>query len=629
VDYDHSVSQYGVLAVWALNECGMEIPAETWQKFDGAWREHVEKDGSWSYKLHLIGDYQPQSRLSMTCAGIATLFVCKDFLANGRSTVCGQSYYDPHINNGFKYLGDKFRNDPKVFQNLYLCYGLERIGVASGYKYIGGVDWFQQGAQTLIELQKNYSGAFAGHVNIYGYEVGSAALGILFLERGRAPVMMNKLNYADTNAEQAMNNEEYVKHPWNERERDLANLTHWYSDKSERFHNWQVVSLQAPVSDLHDAPILLITGSKKLDFSEADIKKLKQFVDEGGLILGNADCGSPSFSQSFKELGRKIAPSYEFRTLPPNHQIFDEQYKASNWLNPVSLEGLSNGARELMILIPNADMKRDPSAAWQMRSYMLNKELFEVGANIYNYAANTLDLRTNLRFKGDTYILTPDSKTAGGKLGVARLQYGGNWNPEPGGWVRMNAFMHNTYQTDLTVSAVNLGEGKLDNATYKVAHLTGTDPFILSDGQRAEIKKFVDGGGTLIVDACGGNSAFVTSATKELNAIFGNTGPLPLIPASASVYAGAGKAIESVGYRKGTETPRNAKEKPRLRGLQVGERWAVIFSTDDLSCGIVGNNVDGIKGYIPNQVTVDARDGKKQTEYGATEIMGSILNSAK
>jgi hypothetical protein len=44
-----------------------------------------------------------------------------------------------------------------------------------------------------------------------------------------------------------------------------------------------------------------------------------------------------------------------------------------------------------------------------------------------------------------------------------------------------------------------------------------------------------------------------------------------------------------------------------LRGLRVGQRWAVIFSPHDLSVGMVGHSVDGIMGYTPATATEIAR----------------------
>ncbi|HEX4124852.1 MAG TPA: hypothetical protein VHY37_09025, partial [Tepidisphaeraceae bacterium] len=46
---DHSVSQYGVLGLWAAAQMGGEIPDQAWKLLDRAWRSGQFPDGGWSY----------------------------------------------------------------------------------------------------------------------------------------------------------------------------------------------------------------------------------------------------------------------------------------------------------------------------------------------------------------------------------------------------------------------------------------------------------------------------------------------------------------------------------------------------------------------------------------------------
>ena len=98
--------------------------------------------------------------------------------------------------------------------------------------------------------------------------------------------------------------------------RDVANITHWCGEQIESDLNWQIVNLQVPVTELHDAPILYISGDESLRLNDAEIHKLKDFVEGGGMIVGNPDCDKPAFGESFEKLGSKMF-KYEFRDLPP------------------------------------------------------------------------------------------------------------------------------------------------------------------------------------------------------------------------------------------------------------------------------------------------------------------------
>ena len=83
---------------------------------------------------------------------------------------------------------------------------------------------------------------------------------------------------------------------------------------------------------------------------------------------------------------------------------------------------------------------------------------------------------------------------------------------------------------DLHTETIKLVSGKL--ADIKIAHLTGTATFKASDAERAELKKFVEDGGTLVVDAAGGSTEFSHSVDGDLETIVGKSAselaaPLP------------------------------------------------------------------------------------------------------
>ena len=224
---------------------------------------------------------------------------------------------------------------------------------------------------------------------------------------------------------------------WNQRPQDLLNFTDWMGHQLEHRLNWQVVSLSSAIDAMHDAPILFIGGNQPLNFAEEERAKLRQFVEEGGMIVGNADCDSRAFSESFMKLGAELFPTHEFRELPATHPIYtNEQYKAVRFKHPMRMQGLSNGARELMLL-PSADVSR----AFQNRSASLQADVYDLFDDIVLYA---IDI-SSLSRKGDTYLVREDpAAPITQTIKLARLQYAGNWDPEPGGWRRLAAVLHNT-----------------------------------------------------------------------------------------------------------------------------------------------------------------------------------------
>jgi uncharacterized protein DUF4159 len=604
---DHSVSQYGVLGLWACTQAGYEVNPDVWDLVDKTWRGHQHSDGGWSYAGDGHGGGNPDGpTASMTAAGVATLFITQDVLRSNEGLGCKGNVSNENIEKGLKWMSDHFGD---VGGNLYTWYGVERIGVASGYKYFDNKDWYAAGAEHIVRSQKkdgSWDSYYPGATKI-----PNTAFALLFLSRGRAPVIMNKLDYsavAATDAPEGGGEPAKVLRRqvnWNQRPRDVANLARWSAVRMERDLNWQIVNLTASAEDLHDAPILFIAGSESIPLGDADVAKLRTFVEQGGMILANGDCGKEIFNKSFRSLGRKMFPKYEFRALPAGHPIFKEQqYDADKWKNRPKVEALSNGVRELMILVPDAD----PAKAWQARQDRAREELFQLGANVFLYAID----KSNLLYKGETFIVKDKGGKAEKSLRVARLKAGDNPDPEPGGWRRLAILMKNDHKLGLTVEPVSLGSGSLGG--YKLAHLTGTAPIKLDAAARKELADFVAAGGTLVVDAAGGSAPFADSAEQELAAIFGAEATKAMarpLRSDHPVYAIPGFKLDRFGYRRFARKVVGDLKGPRLKGIKAtsgaadadangstgGDRIGVFYSREDITGGLVGQPVDGILGY--------------------------------
>ena len=582
---DHGVSQYGVLGVWACAQEGIEIPTSYWRSVDSGWRAAQRSDGSWNYSK-APGD--KAQTLPMTAAGLATLFIAQDALSMGVSPASKGNLSDPQIDKGLAWLGEHFAEVFKSKYQYYALYELEELGAASGRKYFGSTDWYAQGADYLVRNQKSDGS--------WNSTVADTALSVLFLTHGRAPVGMNKLQYfTSTGAGRVEGN-------WNQRPRDLANFDRWMGKQVEleRLLNWQVVNLDAPAADLHEASILYITGDKALGLADADKQKIKTFIEQGGMVLFNADFGSAEFSTSVKRLAAELFPPIgEFRELPMDHCILKkEQFLGSAWKDPPTILGLSNGVRELMILLPKADV----SQAWQAQLTRSKETLFELGADLLLYASD----KQNIREKGDTYIVEPSPLIeATRSLKVARIQYDGMWDPEPGGWRRLAAVMHNRDQLDLQVHPFTLGP-KSDLSDYKVAHLTGSGHVKLSTSDWIQLHSFVQNGGTLIVDAAGGSQTFNDDIRGQLQSTFfdeANQIDQPLRPGHV-LYSEIGSRIDEVAYRNfARHVLMENLKMPRIRGMKINGRIGVFYSAEDISAGLVGEPVDGIVGYDPDSAT--------------------------
>ncbi len=674
--YDHSTSQIALLGVWACSQAGREAPYAFWKEAENAWRSHQNEDGGWSYIYKGNGEHG-QTKMSMTLAGIATLFIAQDYVHQNDGLACKGNVFDDRLVKATKWVVDHIGDGVSGGYNLY---AMERVGIASGFKYFGAFDWYKNGADRLVRGQ----GADGSWGN---GSIPETAFALIFLSRGRAPVVLNKFEYhlerpstgprpaggvAAAAAAAALGGKpaagETFAANWSQRPRDVALFTRWMSGVTERKLNWQVVSDRLPVDEWHDAPVLYMAGNQPLNLPADTADKLRQYIEEGGLLFGHPDCGSKEFLDSFVALGKRLFPAYEFRELPADHPIYTrQQYLRKTWKNPPSVLGLSNGVRELMVVMPNSD----PARYWQQMAYNGKEELFQAMNGIVLYAVD----RQNLKYKGGTHVVrlaadgvaaAPDASTAR-PVKVARLEFPGNWNPEPGGWRRLTAILQTRNEAALSTQPVKLGDGKLSAVATPVAHLTGTGTYAFTREQLADLKRFVADKGVLICDAAGGDSAFARSMEEQLAQLVPGSKfePIPADDTALAAKPAAGAAdapllapppifqpavpeqnaraaTQPVGRSVLPELPSTATTTPattqsapdaaappgaflpgkfpveyrayarqrlgaaqtlRLKGLKSANKWSVIFSPEDLSTGLVGHPVDGVNGYTPATAT--------------------------
>jgi hypothetical protein len=136
-----------------------------------------------------------------------------------------------------------------------------------------------------------------------------------------------------------------------------------------------------------------------------------------------------------------------------------------------------------------------------------------------------------------------------------------------------------------------------------VAHLTGTGKFKLDEGQRAELSKYVESGGTLVIDAAGGSTQFAQSADAEIAAIFPGQ-QINQLPPDHAVFTAGGLKSPAIKYREYAQKVLGAlKDTPRLQGIDRADRIVLFYSKEDLTGGLVGQPVDGIVGYTPATAT--------------------------
>ena len=133
--------------------------------------------------------------MTLTAAGVATLLIVQDVLGSlgGAGGASGPTGNDVVLDRGLANISRSF--DEAKSLGTYAWYGIERIGTAGGFRYIGTQDWYAIGARHLISTQLPDGSWKAGEAPGMT-DLTETALAVLFLAHGRAPVLMGKLNYS-------------------------------------------------------------------------------------------------------------------------------------------------------------------------------------------------------------------------------------------------------------------------------------------------------------------------------------------------------------------------------------------------------------------------------------------------
>ncbi len=517
---DLSNSQYGVLGTWYCAEAGLEVPYEYWSKVESAWLRAASPDGGFGYSPY----DGSRSYASMTAAGLATLYITRDYMHGHEAADVSKIISNPTTHPTLSRNG---KRDPAVVlqraQNWlahnfsveynagldtdldellpapsggrwvhYMLFGYERVGEASGFTHFGNHVWFTEGAKFLLATQQedgSWSGSLPGNID--------TAYALLFLSRGRAPVVMQKLQFAGR---------------WDNRTRDVAALVRWLRHQTERHENWQVVSADASPAEMREAPILYAASDRGLEWTENQIDNIKRYIDEGGCLLAvNEGKDTTAFTHSIENIASQLYPQYTFRDLPPDHPIFTANFSTSGFKFPV--RALSNGVRELIVLLPEGDL------SWQWQSKVgLTTAIspdFSVVGNLLLYLSGS----SPPHLKGEATWIDADANVQTTRtISVARLKFGGNWNPEPLAWTRLANIMANRQHIRVVDSPISPRPGELER--FDLVHLTSTHAFTLPDETRAAIKSYMDNGGLLLFDAAGGDEAASASFESIMMALY-------------------------------------------------------------------------------------------------------------
>ncbi len=608
---DPSNTQFALLALDAAERVGLRCSDQVWRSALVYWQSRQMDNGGWSYVPR-----NPATG-SMTCAGISSVFLASRMLHTGDALVendgtvicCRKHENEKSLLQGFSWMRNNFtvRSNPgssslrSRTNLLYYLYALERIGRFTGRRYIGEHDWYREGAEQLLahqdKLQGRWIGVGIGETN----PLVGTSFGLLFLAKGRRPVLIAKLRHGPGD-------------DWHLHREDIANLTRFVERRWKRDMTWQTINPKAAsVEDLLGSPVLYISGREGLEFTATEKKKLKQYVENGGFLFiesCRSCCGGGRFDKEVQTLLKELFPKSPMRLLPPEHPIWHAEMKvAPEYVRP--LYGIDACCRTSVVYSPD-----NLSCYWELDRVNRRKDYPKevaaeieacnaMGANVLAYATGR-----ELRDKLDTPKLVavdPDKgRPPRGLVRVAKLKHAGGSDDAPAALNNLLALVRQESKIPIRVQAPLISPTGDNLVDFPITFIHGRRGFKLSAAERKTLETYIKRGGFLFGDSICADKTFTDALRREIKAVFPGA-TWKRIPADDPLFT---KEFRGYDIRKVTLRDPQYREEgkpmsvkpikmaPRLEGLYIDGRWAIIFSPYDISCAMENGRSLACKGYI-------------------------------
>lgn len=584
---DGSNTQYALLALNAAAEVGVPVRPEVWTLARAYWENSQHRDGSWSYT-----PADNNSTASMTVAGVSSLIITglkrfqgQEFLSGAKIENCGKGGFNPKLIGGIDwlsrnfYVGQNFGSE-QVWRYYYL-YGLERAGRLTGQRYFGQHDWYREGAEKLVHEQDELDGSWKRGTGFEHNPDVSTSFALLFLAKGRSPVLINKLRHGPSG-------------DWNNDTDDIRNLVNLVSRDWKNLVTWQVVDPNvATVRDLMQAPILFFNGHAAPEFSLEGKKALRDYVEQGGFIFADACCGRAEFDKGFHALMAEIfpEPEYKLHPLSEDHAVWRARHLLRPDIHP--LWGIEHGCRTVVIYSPE-----DLSCYWnQSETSSSNPAVIKaqrVGQNVVDYATGReVADKLVVREVRDFRVEVPKR----GALQIAKIRHGGDWNVAPLAVPNLMTSLRNHLGYDVVINHREMLPRDPNLVNFPLAYIHGRAVLTFAKEDVEALRRHLTpGGGLLFADAACGSPAFDTSFRAFIKELIPDS-PLIPIPRDDEIYTRKlGYDLSDVQYNKSAG---GGKNYPELEGVKINGRWAVIYSKNDIGCALERHQGLDCKGYTP------------------------------
>lgn len=609
---DNSNSQFALLALHEAVQVGITVSPDVWQGAANYWLAGQHNSGGWGYEPR-----DPPSG-SMTCAGISSLIIIEENMARvppksiNDFACCSQEERSSALEQALAYWGTKFSakrnptgpNDVGDSYLYYYLYGVERAGRLSGTRFFGEHDWYREGAEHLLTLQRPVTGGWIGSkINPAESQPEIAsAFALLFLAKGRWPVLAAEYRH-DTSPTGRIS---------------ASGLTYLIRDVEKAWKRnvtWQVIeSDRASADDLLQSPVLLIAGRDSLKLDARRKEALRQYVQQGGFIFAWADsspgCDATGFDTDFRNLMAEIFPESSLDPLPPEHPI----WRAQSDLIPDPnrpLLGIQACCRTSIVYCP-----ADLDCRWRWGQATQRATLapevrddvdaaLAIGVNVLTYATGR-SLKDKLERPRLAASIDERSRF---RLEIPKLAHGGGADEAAAAWNNLLREAGRWLDQPLLAPAEPLAPDDPALSSFPLVFVHGRRDFQFQPAEREALSRFLgpETEGFIFADAICGSKEFADAVRREIQAIRPE-GKWRRLEAEHPLLSEAlrGFDLSRVTLRRpdrspdGAPTVRESRAPAQLEAFEIDGRIAVILSPFDLSCAWESGSGLECEGYAPD-----------------------------
>lgn len=395
------------------------------------------------------------------------------------------------------------------------------------------------------------------------------------------PVLLTKLSTSDA--------EDWTRTP-----NDVKGLLEWMSREMNVHFSSNIKSIDQIVVDPTKNPILYRSGYKSFELSEGELKKLREYVINGGTVIFNALVGNPNFYKSAVLAAHAILPERVPYRLRPDHPVFHSFYDVSKVryrermvkdgvvTDPFPyIEGVDIDNRTAIFV-----SRWDFSLGWEANKHeswgYSDEDARKLGANIVSYVTAMRDAGRSVGKSVE--LVNADKKTAG-KFRVGQVIHNGVWKTRTAAYPMLLNQFHNTTGTPVSFELKDVS--LTDAAIFEMPflYLTGTTDFSFTEQERANLRRFLGNGGVLFVEAGEGRVSFDKAFREEITQVLPGRS-LAALPPNHALYrepmnVATVKARPPLAAQHGNKIEMS----PELFGIEMNGTLSVIYSPYDLSAG--------------------------------------------